>query len=63
MNWRIRKKRNRIMAHYGFHTYVQYQTYLRFRYELQHYKERNWFSEKDRQLMAYHAYPFLDPSH
>lgn len=61
MNLRVRKKRNRIMMHYGFNTYVQYQTYLRFRCELQHYKERNWFSEKDREMMAYHAYPFLEP--
>lgn len=63
MYWKIRKKRNRIMSHYGFYNYKQYQTYLRFRCELQHYKERSWFSEKDRLLMAYHVYPFLEPRH
>ena len=35
MNWRVRKKRNRIMSHYGFSNYAQYQTYLRFKCELQ----------------------------
>ena len=61
MNWKVRKKRNRIIKHYGFNNYVQYQTYLRFCCELQRYKERNWFSEEDRLLIAYHNYPFLEP--
>lgn len=62
MNWKIRKKRSKIVKRYGFRNYTQYQIYLRFRCELQHYKERNWFSEKDRLMMAYHAYPFLESS-
>ncbi len=61
MNWKIRKKRNKIVKRYGFRNYAQYQIYLRFRCELQHYNERNWFSEEDRPMMAYHAYPFLEP--
>lgn len=54
MNWKKRKKRNKIMKHYGFYTYVQYEMLLRIKYYVQHYKEKNWFSEEDRIMIAIH---------
>lgn len=59
MNWKKRKKQNKILKHYGFNTYAQYKKYLRFKYEVQHYRENHWFSDSDKILIAYHIYPFL----
>lgn len=54
MYWKKRKKRNRIMKHYGFHVYTQYEIYLRIMNLIQHYKDKNWFTEKDRIMIAEH---------
>lgn len=55
MNWKKRKKRNKTMKHYGFRTYVQYEMWLRFRSTVQYYKDKGWFSESDRLMIATHV--------
>lgn len=52
MNWKKRKKRNKIMKHYGFWVYIQYEIHLRIMNLVQHYKDKNWFTEKDRIMIA-----------
>jgi len=55
VNWKKKKKRNKIMKHYGFCTYTQYEIYLRIMNLVQHYKDKHWFTKKDRIMIAEHV--------